>query len=116
MDFLNSVDVGDRVWVRNENVYGATEYIEDVIISKLKTRIKTKNGETFMIDNGESLSNTESNKKQIVEFTTDVENAILDQEYQSLLLQMSQTSFRNNALFKSFIKKLKNLYDANSGI
>ena len=73
----------------------------------------------FFIKNGEHLDNNQVGQsllKYLVEYTEEVEKGVLDQDYQNTLNEMSKLSFDNNQVFKGFIDKLKNLYNANKGV
>ena len=118
MEFLDKLSIGDVVWVKTINSFGAETIYKDIVLRKLKTKIETRSGE-FNIKNGEHLNNNQVGQvllKYIVEYTDEIEKNILNQTYQELLNEMSKLPFKDNKIFKSFIDKLKNLYNANKGV
>ena len=115
MKFLSKIEVGEKIWVKKQNVYGAKHYYNDLVLRVLKTKIVTKTHE-FSTKDGESLSNDDKIKYVIVEYTDDVEQFRLQERFQNLINNVGNLTFDNNQKLKSFIIKLENLYNANKGV
>jgi len=113
MEFLETVDVGDKVWIMKEDESSSKHFETDIILRKLKTKICTKSGEEYSTINGESLS--DKHKSHIVEYSEDIRKYILDNRLYHVLSSIKYIEFKSNDALESFVKKIENLYEANKG-
>lgn len=115
MKFLSKIEVGEKIWVKKQNVYGAKHYYNDLVLRVLKTKIVTKTHE-FSTKDGNSFSNNDKVTYTIVEYTDEIEQFRLQEKFHKLLKNVENLKFDTNEKFNNFIIKLDNLYNANKGI
>ena len=111
MEFLTEFKPGDKILIKSVFENGKTEFYDDIVLRKLKTKIETKTGD-FSTKDGNMIGNN-VDERCIVKFSGEIENQILCQRYIDLLYEMMNITFKDNDTFKDYINKVENIYNAN---